>query len=40
MGVILRDMIQTPFFRVVVVDDVNSVECCGALKVSHLSFLI
>ncbi|KAH0560905.1 glycerol-3-phosphate dehydrogenase [NAD(+)], cytoplasmic-like isoform X1 [Cotesia glomerata] len=32
MGVILRDMIQTPFFRVVVVDDVNSVECCGALK--------
>ncbi|XP_053595679.1 glycerol-3-phosphate dehydrogenase [NAD(+)], cytoplasmic [Microplitis demolitor] len=32
MGVILRDMIQTPFFRVVVVDDVDSVECCGALK--------
>ncbi|XP_034943155.1 glycerol-3-phosphate dehydrogenase [NAD(+)], cytoplasmic [Chelonus insularis] len=32
MGAILRDMIQTPFFRVVVVDDVDSVECCGALK--------
>uniref|UniRef100_A0A0C9Q0M7 glycerol-3-phosphate dehydrogenase (NAD(+)) n=2 Tax=Fopius arisanus TaxID=64838 RepID=A0A0C9Q0M7_9HYME len=25
-------MIQTSFFRVVVVDDVDSVECCGALK--------
>ncbi|KAK0090200.1 hypothetical protein PV325_002270 [Microctonus aethiopoides] len=32
MGMVLRDMIQTPFFRVVVVDDVDSVECCGALK--------
>ncbi|XP_044008185.1 glycerol-3-phosphate dehydrogenase [NAD(+)], cytoplasmic-like isoform X1 [Aphidius gifuensis] len=31
-GLILRDMIQTNFFRVVVVDDVDSVECCGALK--------
>ncbi|KAK0168352.1 hypothetical protein PV327_002164 [Microctonus hyperodae] len=32
MGMVLRDMIQTSFFRVVVVDDVDSVECCGALK--------
>lgn len=32
VGTVLRDMIQTSFFRVVVVDDVDSVECCGALK--------
>jgi len=29
---ILRDLIQTHDFRVVVVDDVNAVEVCGALK--------
>ncbi|KAJ8667171.1 hypothetical protein QAD02_008833 [Eretmocerus hayati] len=29
---ILRDLIQTSYFRVVVVEDVDSVECCGALK--------
>lgn len=29
---ILRDMMQANFFRVVVVDDVDSVEICGALK--------
>lgn len=29
---ILRDMMQTPNFRVVVVDDVDVVEICGALK--------
>ncbi|XP_033324032.1 glycerol-3-phosphate dehydrogenase 1 isoform X1 [Megalopta genalis] len=28
----LRDLIQTSYFRVVVVEDVDSVECCGALK--------
>lgn len=33
LGVILRDMIQTDYFRVVVVDDVDTVEVCGALKV-------
>ncbi|XP_076765513.1 glycerol-3-phosphate dehydrogenase 1 [Xylocopa sonorina] len=32
MAPILRDIIQTPYFRVVVVEDVDSVECCGALK--------
>lgn len=34
MASILRDIIQTPYFRVVVVEDVDSVECCGALKVT------
>lgn len=28
-----RDLIQTDYFRVVVVDDVEAVEVCGALKV-------
>ncbi|XP_017889258.1 glycerol-3-phosphate dehydrogenase [NAD(+)], cytoplasmic isoform X2 [Ceratina calcarata] len=32
MAPILRDMIQTSYFRVVVVEDVDTVECCGALK--------
>lgn len=32
LGPILRDMIQTDYFRVVVVDDVDTVEVCGALK--------
>jgi hypothetical protein len=31
---VLRDIIQTEYFRVVVVDDVDAVEVCGALKVS------
>ena len=30
---IMRDIIQTHYFRVVVVDDVDAVEVCGALKV-------
>ncbi|KAF5307309.1 hypothetical protein FQR65_LT07025 [Abscondita terminalis] len=29
---LLRDLIQTEYFRVVVVDDENAVEVCGALK--------
>lgn len=33
LGPVLRDMIQTEYFRVVVVDDVDTVEICGALKV-------
>ncbi|XP_043664968.1 glycerol-3-phosphate dehydrogenase [NAD(+)], cytoplasmic isoform X1 [Vespula pensylvanica] len=32
MAPVLRDLIQTSYFRVVVVEDVDSVECCGALK--------
>lgn len=30
---VLRDMMQADYFRVVVVDDVDAVEVCGALKV-------
>lgn len=30
---LLRDIIQTDYFRVVVVDDEDAVEICGALKV-------
>lgn len=30
---ILRDLMQAEYFRVVVVDDVDTVEVCGALKV-------
>ena len=33
MAPILRGIIQTSYFRVVVVEDVDTVECCGALKV-------
>lgn len=29
----IRDIIQTEYFRVVVVDDEDAVEICGALKV-------
>ncbi|XP_043247946.1 glycerol-3-phosphate dehydrogenase [NAD(+)], cytoplasmic-like isoform X1 [Colletes gigas] len=32
MAPVLRDLIQTSYFRAVVVEDVDSVECCGALK--------
>lgn len=32
MAPILRDLFQTPNFRVVVSDDVDAVEICGALK--------
>lgn len=33
---ILRDMMQASYFRVVVVDDVDAVEVCGALKVNQI----
>lgn len=33
LGPLLRDIIQTNYFRVVVVDDEDAVEVCGALKV-------
>jgi len=32
LGAVLRDLFQTENFRVVVVDDVDTVEVCGALK--------
>lgn len=35
MGPLLRDIIQTNYFRVVVVDDEDTVEICGALKVNY-----
>lgn len=34
-GAILHKLIQTDNFRVVVVDDVDTVELCGALKVKY-----
>lgn len=33
VGEILKNLIQTDYFRVSVVDDVEAVEVCGALKV-------
>lgn len=36
---IMRDIIQTHYFRVVVVDDVDTVEVCGALKVFSLDLI-
>lgn len=33
----LRDLFQAPYFRVVVVEDSDAVEVCGALKVCILS---
>lgn len=37
MAPILRDLFQTPNFRVVVSDDVDAIEICGALKVKYLN---
>ncbi|XP_023721809.1 glycerol-3-phosphate dehydrogenase [NAD(+)], cytoplasmic-like, partial [Cryptotermes secundus] len=37
---VLRDIIQTEYFRVVVVDDVDTVEVCGALKVRGVKNLL
>lgn len=36
LGQTLKDIIQTDYFRVSVVDDVEAVEICGALKVCSL----
>jgi len=33
MGKSLKELFQTPYFRVVVVPDEETVEMCGALKV-------
>ncbi|CAH1775778.1 unnamed protein product [Owenia fusiformis] len=32
MGLLLKSMVQTPYFRIVVIDDEHTVELCGALK--------
>ena len=34
MGRLLKHLFQTPYFRIVVVEDEVTVELCGALKVS------
>ena len=34
MGQVLKDCFHTDYFRIVVVEDNNTVEICGALKVS------
>lgn len=39
-GNLLRDIIQTEDFRVVVVDDEDTVEICGALKVNKRKYFI
>jgi len=40
MGKMLKELFQTPYFRVVVMPDEETVELCGALKVSrrHINF--
>jgi hypothetical protein len=34
-GLLFKELLQTPNFRITVVDDADTVELCGALKVSH-----
>ena len=34
MGQTLKELMQMPYFRMVLVDDEETVELCGALKVS------
>lgn len=37
-GLLLKEALITPYFRITVVPDVEVVEACGALKVSYMSF--
>lgn len=37
LGELLKELFQTPYFRIAVVDDEETVEMCGALKVVMLS---
>ena len=40
-GLLFKELLQTPNFRITVVDDADTVELCGALKVkSALLFLL
>lgn len=41
-GLLFKELLQTPNFRITVVDDADTVELCGALKVniSLVSLLI
>jgi glycerol-3-phosphate dehydrogenase len=34
LGRVLKELFQTPYFRIVVVPDEETVELCGALKVN------
>ena len=38
-GKVFKRLLQTPNFRIVVVEDSNTVEICGALKVLLVSFI-
>jgi len=33
MGLVLKKLFETPYFRITVVPDAETVELCGALKV-------
>ena len=35
-GLLFKELLQTPNFRITVVDDADTVELCGALKVHTL----
>jgi len=35
MALVLKKLFETPYFRITVVPDAETVELCGALKVSH-----
>ena len=39
-GLLLKEIMQTPYFRIVVVDDEETVELCGALKVCTHRFIL
>lgn len=34
-GLLFKELLQTPNFRITVVDDADTVELCGALKVKQ-----
>ena len=34
-GLLFKELLQTPNFRITVVDDADTVEVCGALKVTQ-----
>lgn len=40
MGQLLKELFETPYFRVAVVSDRQTVEACGALKVKRTSITL
>lgn len=34
-GLLFKELLQTPNFRITVVEDADTVELCGALKVTN-----